>query len=134
MLGHSYECTKCDFEFCSGWSHHAGGQSIVCAQCGAHFLLGEGQSPWSPRDGETLQLMEHGSEQGADAPTGISTVVHYASPREGQEWDGIVRLLTEPLICPRCNGQEALIQEFDADARCPACRTGTIKRRSSIIY
>ncbi|MDB5342729.1 MAG: hypothetical protein JWP89_1106 [Schlesneria sp.] len=29
MMGHSYECTDCDFEFCSGWSHHAGGQLRV---------------------------------------------------------------------------------------------------------
>ena len=56
MHGEVFRCTSCDFDFSSGWSHHAGGQFLVCRECGTHYVLGGGESCWSARAGEHLQL------------------------------------------------------------------------------
>lgn len=132
MMGHSYKCDSCDFEFCSGWSHHAGGQFLVCPSCASQYILGDGQSQWDPREGETLRLLKVGLE--TVEPTEASTVIHVLPRANDEEWDGVVRLDIGTLRCPQCNNQESLIQEFDEDQCCPACQEGTIERQGSCIY
>ena len=132
MMGHNYKCDQCDFEFCSGWSHHAGGQFLVCPSCAAQYILGDGQSEWGPRDGETLRLLELGLE--IDEPTEVTTAIHVLPMASDEDWDGVVRLEVGNLFCPKCDEHEKLIQEFDEDQSCPACHKGKVERRGSCIY
>lgn len=132
MLGHNFKCDRCDFEFCSGWSHRAGGQLLVCPSCGSQYILGGGQSEWGPCEGETLRLFTGGLH--AVIPTDISTAIHILPAPDDEEWDGVVRLDVDGLCCPQCSARETLTQEFDKDQRCPACREGKIKRHGSCIY
>ena len=132
MMGHNYKCSRCDFEFCSGWSHHAGGQFLVCPSCAAQYILGDGKSEWGPREAEALQLIELGLE--ADHPTGMATVIHIRPMPDGREWDGVVRLLIDDLRCPKCAAHDKLLQEFGELATCPKCHAGKIERHGSCIY
>jgi hypothetical protein len=132
MMGHSYKCDRCDFEFCSGWSHHAAGQFLVCPACASQYILGNGQSEWGPREGETLRLLKLGREN--DEPTETSTAIHILPMDNDEEWDGVVRLDVGNLCCPQCNEHEQLIQEFDEGQCCPACRKGKIECQGSCIY
>lgn len=132
MMGHSYECTDCDFEFCSGWSHHAGGLFLVCPACAAHYVLGRGQSVWGPREGETLWLIEEGAND--DQQSNEPYVANIRPVTDVEEWDGVVRLVIEDLRCPKCTAHERLTQEFAEHQICPQCKIGIIERRGSCIY
>mgnify|MGYP007046955198 CR=1 FL=1 len=132
MMGHSYSCDRCDFEFCSGWSHHAGGLFVVCPSCAAQFTLGDGQSEWGPREGETLRLMALGPD--GEEPTEIRAVIHILPRENDEEWDLVVRLNFGNVPCPQCDTDEKLIQEFDAGQSCPQCHEGKIERTGSCIY
>lgn len=132
MMGHNYECDSCDFEFCSGWSHHAGGQFLVCPSCASQYILGDGQSEWGPRDGEKLRLIELCVD--TYQPTQMSSVIHILPRADEEEWDGVVRLDVGDLRCPKCEPHEKLIQEFNENAECPQCHDGKIERHGSCIY
>lgn len=109
MMGHGYECTGCDFEFCSGWSHHAGGQLLVCPSCATHYVLGDGASVWDPREGEILQLIDCDADD--NKRTGTTCMVHMQPQADNEEWDGVFACSLR-LRCPRCAAHERLIQEF----------------------
>lgn len=134
MFGINYRCDSCDFEFCSGWSHHSAGQHVVCSSCATHFTLGGGQSEWGTKKGERLQLLTFDGEH--DVPTGVFvTVLEKDSEIANlQEQDGVSRLEFEPVSCPQCDRHDSLKQWFDENASCPKCRIGTIHRRGSCIY
>ena len=110
-MGHTFTCDRCDFEFCSGWSHRAGGQFVVCPSCASLYVLGDGQSEWGPRDGEILKLIELGAD--VDRPTTTSVPIHVLPLANDKEWDGVVRLDIGGLRCPKCDANANLIQEFD---------------------
>ena len=132
MMGNTYGCGNCEFEFCSGWSHHAGGQFLVCPSCASQYILGHGQSEWGPSEGETLRLVELGVD--LDYPTAIASVIHILPMVDNEEWDGVVRLDVGDLRCPKCEEHEKLIQEFNELAGCPQCHVGKIELQGSCIY
>src|SRR4051812_17366438 len=84
VFGNVYRCTKCRFSFSSGWSHHEGGQLLVCKTCGKHYVLGGGQSCWGAKDGERLQLLAGNEEE--QVPTGVSVAVSVTKPDPKKKW------------------------------------------------
>ncbi|ADG69038.1 hypothetical protein Plim_3224 [Planctopirus limnophila DSM 3776] len=134
MFGISYRCDSCDFTFCSGWSHHSAGQHVVCSNCAAHFILGEGQSEWGAKIGEQLQLLTVDGEH--DVPTGVFITVLERNSENAHlpEKYGVSRLAFDPVSCPHCESLGSLRQWFDENASCPKCYSGTIHRHGSCIY
>ena len=131
MFGEEFRCTKCDFEFCSGWSHHTGGQHLVCRHCGEQFFLGGGESRWQPRSGELLQLFPQNGE--GSIPVGSKIEVRLPDAAPGEK-DGVAYLEIPALKCPRCNNTDALVQRLQENILCPTCNLGTIIRCGSCIY
>ena len=132
MFGNSYRCTKCRFSFSSGWSHHEGGQLLVCKDCGKHYVLGNGQSCWGAKDGERLQLLI-GNEEG-QVPIGVSATVHVPKPDPTKKWDGVSLLHFEDMPCPSCGGENTLVQSLEEESPCPACKIGSVKKDGTCIY
>jgi hypothetical protein len=132
MFGRVYRCTSCDFDFSSGWSHHAGGQLLVCCDCGTHFVLGGGRSCWGARTGEDLQLFQRDGER--DIPIGMRVVIRVRAVPGGESWDGISYLDLPDLACPHCDRPGALVQSLQEHQPCPACHRGTVVVAGSCIY
>ena len=135
MFGITYHCDQCDFEFCSGWSHHASGQFMVCSNCGCDYVLAGGESCWGTHAGERLQLFAIDGEN--DVPTGCFTTVREKSMDElanAQAADGVSRLELDPLQCPNCKMTNTMLQWFNNGDQCPRCRAGHIRQRGSCIY
>jgi hypothetical protein len=132
VFGNEYRCTKCRFEFSSGWSHHAGGQLLVCKACAKHYVLGGGQSCWGAKDGEWLQLLT-GNDNDQDS-TGVRVAVSVPKPDDMNKWDGVFLLEFEDIPCPSCGGKNALVQTLEEESPCPACRTGLVKKEGTCIY
>ena len=132
MLGKIYHCSMCDFEFNSGWSHHAGGQFVFCVDCGADFVLGGGRSNWGVIDGEMLNLLKSGGEE--MGPTGIATAVRNRKPAPHEEWDGVSFVEYDEMICPACDAIGAIEQRLSSGARCPKCHDGKIEMAGWCIY
>ena len=135
MFGVTYNCDNCDFDFCSGWSHHASGQFMVCSNCGFDYVLTGGDSCWGTKEGERLQLFAFDGEN--DVPTGCFTTVRGKSSDElakAQMTDGVSRLQLDPLQCPNCNKTDSMLQWFNDGDPCPSCDGGRIKQRGSCIY
>ena len=130
MLGYSFGCNNCDFEFCSGWSHHVGGQFLVCSKCATQYILGGGSSCWGPRDGETLELL--GQTSAGVGPTGIRAIAH--TSKTDCAWNGVVKLRLDAVECPTCHSLNSLVQSFEKNAPCPSCKSGTINKDGSCIY
>ena len=130
VFGHTYRCTRCEFVFCSGWSHHEGGQLLVGRACAAHFVLGGGKSCWGTEDGELLQLL---AEHGDGPATGIQVRVRDAEPSPDEQWDGVSRLVFDDVPCPRC-GRAALTQSLKLGEECPECHVGRIEGGGTCIY
>ena len=131
MLGREYHCSDCDFEFLSGWSHHVGGQFLVCRTCARCFVLGGGTSCWGPTDGEYLRLVgEDGKQPVSGGPVRVSTI----RPSGGETDDGISRLGFGPVRCPTCGSDDAITQTLEAGDWCPKCRHGHIEDGSTCVY
>ena len=123
MFGEVFHCSACDFEFTSGWSHHAGGQFLVCRDCGTHFLAGGGSSCWGPQPDERLQLFQY----------------RYVKrlKRSVLEPTAVFRLPSdplEPLACPACHHRGRLTDILVAGESCPGCHAGVIEHRGGCIY
>jgi uncharacterized protein YbaR (Trm112 family) len=132
--GKVFRCTSCDFDFSSGWSHHAGGQFLVCRECGTLYVLGGGDSCWRARTGEHLELRFLPGEAEGDVATGPRVMVRVRAVPDGQEWDGVSYLDLPELACPRCNRPDALVQSLEEDLPCPACHRGTTVVLGTCIY
>ncbi len=132
MFGNVYHCTKCKFSFLSGWSHHEGGQFLVCAACGTRYILGGGQSCWGAQNGERLQLFTRAKED--DVPTGITVVVSQLRGDSAEDWDGVSMLQFDDIPCPSCRGSNILTQSPEEDTPCPASGTGVLKKEGRCIY
>jgi len=132
VLGVNYRCVNCRFSFSSGWSHHAGGQFLVCTACGGHYVLGGGRSCWGAKSGEHLQLLAGGEED--LIPTGVSVVVGVPPLDAATKWDGVSLLEFDPVACPGCGALGTLAQLLEDGARCPGCREGIVKRAGTCIY
>jgi hypothetical protein len=132
MLGNVFRCSSCDFELSSGWSHHAGGQLLVCRDCGEHYVLGDGQSCWGVRPGEQLHLLKAEGEEVVRAGVSVPAQVRPVPARE--TWDGVTYLDFPDLPCPRCGGPDALVQTLEEWQPCPACTRGAIVNAGSCIY
>ncbi|MDC0284681.1 hypothetical protein OAK85_04935 [Mariniblastus sp.] len=134
MFGITYNCDTCDFEFCSGWSHHAADQFMVCNHCGCDYVLAGGDSCWGTQEGERLQLFAFDGEN--DVATGCFTTVRDKSDdmANAQMIDGVSRLQLAPLQCPNCNKTDTMLQSFNDGDPCPRCDGGRIKQRGSCIY
>jgi hypothetical protein len=132
MFGNEYRCTKCRFSFSSGWSHHEGGQLLVCKACGKRYVLGGGQSCWGAKNGECLQLLTGNEEE--QVPTGVSAVVSVPKPDPAKQWDGVSLLQFEDIPCPGCGGTNFLVQSLEEQSPCPACGTGVVKKDGTCIY
>jgi hypothetical protein len=130
MLGRQYYCDRCDLEFCSGWSHHAGGQLLICNQCATYFVLGGGESPWDPRSGETLTLFRR--DENGNSQTPFRTQVTLIERCD--EWDGIIRIELQENRCPVCNATQSLMQELAIGAKCPRCGDGSVTDGGECIY
>jgi hypothetical protein len=127
MFGITYTCDQCDFGFCSGWSHHAAGQLMVCGNCGRGYVLSGGASCWGTHIGERLQLFAFDGE--TDVPTGCFTTVREEPTNESelvQTEDGVSHLYLDPLQCPHCSRTDTLRQSFEDGDECPKCHTGQV--------
>jgi hypothetical protein len=124
MFGHIYRCSKCPFSFNSGWSHHEGGQLLICKACGQDYVLGRGQSCWGTKEGERLQLMTRNEE--TRTPTGINTVVKVVQPEPGNKSDGVSVLQLDKIPCPKCKCENSLVQTLEQQSPCPICKTGVV--------
>ena len=131
MFGRNYGCSNCPFDFSTGWSHHAGGQFLICPACGEQYILGAGQSCWGAKDGETLQLL-HGTEN-KDTPTGVTVTVENIQPGEQEDWEGGSFLRFADLRCTVCL-EGVLVQDLSEGSPCPLCRTGTVRAAGTCIY
>ena len=130
----NYRCDSCDFDFCSGWSHHSAGQHVVCRNCATHFSLGGGESEWGTKQGERLQLLTFDGEH--DLPTGVFITVQEKDSQIAllQEQDGVSRLEFVSVACPQCCAIDSIAQWFDENEKCPKCKEGTMQRCGSCIY
>ena len=139
MFGEVFTCPSCEFEFCTGWSHHAGGQFLICRECATRYLAGEGVSPWGAKCGAQLKLLRY----------------VYVKRRRGWEYQdtGIVltvgeRNLSEEasvflyfdgenlshLSCPACSKAGSLVGTLNVGDRCPRCRAGIFGEPDTCIY
>jgi phage FluMu protein Com len=132
MFGVQYACDQCDFDFCSGWSHHSGGQHFVCKVCVTYFVLGGGASCWRPRELELLEYIEMGDE--SYMPTGVRTRIRILRGPGDKKWNGVLLLAARNIRCPRCKAADALLQRFAFSAKCPRCKTGNIINNGECIY
>jgi ribosomal protein S27E/DNA-directed RNA polymerase subunit RPC12/RpoP len=132
VFGNVYRCTKCRFSFSSGWSHHEGGQLLVCTACSKHYVLGGGQSCWGAKNGECLQLLT-GNKEG-QVPTGVNVVVNVSKPDSAKKWDGVFLLQFEDIPCPGCGGRNVIVQSLEEESPCPACGRGVVKKDGTCIY
>jgi hypothetical protein len=74
----SIDARSVDSLLLRGWSHHEGGQLLVCKACGMLYVLGGGQSRWGAKNGERLQLWSGNEEE--QIPTGMSAMVTVPRP------------------------------------------------------
>ena len=129
MMGKLYTCSACDFDFASGWSHHAGGQFVACCSCGSQFALCDGESAWGAKEGETLRLRRLAT----DEFTQVSVVVNLAPMPSDNDGDGVSFLQFNEFPCPDCDKLD-IVQSFTADTRCPLCKDGEITQTGTCIY
>jgi hypothetical protein len=139
MFGQVFTCSACDFEFCSGWSHHAGGQLLVCRNCAAHYLAAEGASIWGPTEGERLQLFRFHyvkrRKRHERRPTGVYLEV--ATPGSSDAPQGCFRCVGKSLrgvVCESCGDKGSIVEALHAGDPCPECKTGKINEPSECIY
>ena len=131
MLGNNYRCSLCPFEFSCGWSHHVGGQFLVCPGCGEQFILANPRSCWGVKDGDQLELMD--ATEVGQTPIGIRVTATNLKPESDTEWDGVCLLRFDDIACPSC-GSAALVQTLPEGNLCPSCHKGVIVAAGTCIY
>ena len=134
MFGNTYRCSDCDFEFCSGWSHHSAGQHLVCRNCATYFTLGGGESVWGTHAGERLQFFAFDGEK--ENPTGVFVIVEENSLAFGklQGIDGVSQVKFGQVDCPVCGVHDTMAQWFESGQKCPQCKNGSIVYSGACIY
>ena len=131
MMGRVYTCSKCDFDFSSGWSHHEAGQLLTCKHCAVLFVLGGGASLFDPREKDILRLRQASDR---DAWYDLAREITIVRLRNREEWDGVVELKFDGIACPCCLLPNALVQSLaDGDA-CPNCKEGVVSDGGYCIY
>lgn len=138
-FGQRCKCTECDFDFCSGHSHHEGASSAVCKECLTLFDLPT-KNFWGPEIAEVIELFKvekrlvykHKKKpprtEWSRHPTGEFLL---AEP-SGQEW-GRVHYPIDTVICPQCKTKGSLILDFESGENCPQCKSGKLEC-SQVIY
>jgi hypothetical protein len=130
MFGNTFRCSLCDFEWLSGWSHHVGGQFLICRSCGTPILAGGGVSCWGPKAGERLQIFCGLRDNWQ--PSGRFVI----APANRISQDG-VSMFTDALqdiICPHCHAAKAVTDDLQAGEICPHCKRGTVQKLGTCIY
>jgi hypothetical protein len=133
MLGRTFRCSACPFEFGTGWSHHDGGQFVLCRNCLAYFVAQSARTPWHAEDGETLELARLLEEEPWRSPTGTTVIYRTA----GCNHDGIFLGLSSSLAtipCPACKHASSLVETLLVGDACPQCKTGEIRDDGICIY
>ena len=132
MGGHHCQCNKCDFDFCSGHSHHEGAAGVMCSECATEFSLPT-RSSWGPNIGEVLEL--HKLTRTFDKktkkrkvllrvtrePTGLKLQVEEGASR------GEVHYPIESMVCPICSAAGVLKLDFSTGEQCPKCKLGKLQ-------
>jgi hypothetical protein len=127
MFGESFRCTKCEFDFTTGWSHHASGAFCVCAGCGAKFLI-TSSNAWGPGDREPCELRLSGKISTGVFVTVLEkcTISARGTPLYGFDFSAV--------RCPNCGAAEQFMVTLADGSACPRCKEGRIEYYGSAIY
>jgi hypothetical protein len=106
----------------------------VCDGCGTRYVLGGGESCWSARTGEPLQLQFLPRDAEGDVATGTRVMVCVRAIPDDEDWDGVSYLDFPELACPRCTRSGVLVQLLEESQPCPACHRGIIVDSGTCIY
>src|ERR1041385_9085997 len=125
MFGRNFGCSKCNFEWGTGWSHHVGGQFLICRSCGTPILAGRGTCCWGPKSGERLELFCYLGEEWQ--PSGIFVTV----PPDGRATEDsmLPDVVREGIACPHCHATSAVTDTLLAGQPCPKCKRGIVEER-----
>src|SRR5689334_18488452 len=98
MFGDIFRCTKCQFEFATGWNHHNLGASCLCAGCGKRFVI-TGREEYGPGEQERCELVGREGRTGVFV-TSLETVTMSAhgAPLSDFDFSGVQ--------CPACGTAE----------------------------
>jgi hypothetical protein len=128
MFGDIFRCTKCEFDFSTGWSHHASGAFCVCVACGTQFVI-TGRSEWGPGERERCELVH----LGGDGPTGAfatalesGTMSPHGSPLPGFNFSDV--------RCPACGALEQFRLTLTDGSPCPRCKEGRVEYHGAAVY
>jgi hypothetical protein len=129
MFGNTFKCSDCDFEWCSGWSHHAGGQFLICRTCGTQILAGGGASCWRPKAGEQLQLFCWLDDK--LQPSGVFVSAPATVPISE---DGVFMFTDSlpDLTCPHCHATKTVTDHLQAGETCPKCKRGSVQKSPGV--
>jgi len=138
MFGEVFKCSKCDFEFTTGWSHHECGQLLLCIGCGTHFKASNPETMWGPDSSKPLNLLRERyvkkTKSWEWADTGV-TLRSSETARSGSK-DGLFYFLHEAcaeLQCPSCK-QHRIVETIDGEPKCPKCHDGAVQAEGTCIY
>jgi len=139
MLGEIFRCSDCTFEFASGWSHHSGGQHLVCRVCGEEFIAKDGASIWGPQAGEELTLYHNRYRKRIKRYQLKKTQLTITATDENSDDApaGCFYCLTSPLLsisCPVCDQLGSIVEKLENGSRCPKCNDGVISLDGDCIY
>ena len=137
MYGEEYRCSDCNFEFCTGLSHHSKGQHLVCSNCATYFLARTIASTdeQSPKQEKLIQCGDHENIDSHDKDTGI-TIYRGNEFLAGKDTILMYNLHESlaKIVCPSCNTLGSIVQVFEDGTLCPKCSTGTIKYAGTCVY
>ena len=130
MFGDCFKCSACDFDWGSGWSHHEGGQLLICRSCGTRILAGDGASCWGPTAGEKLQIFYQRKNKWKASGEFITARANRISE------DGVFRFTNalKDITCPKCHAAETVTDDLQTGEVCPQCQRGTVQKSGSCIY
>jgi rubredoxin len=139
MFGESFRCDECGFTFLSGWSHHTGGQHLVCSSCGGDFIAKDGSSVWGSEPGEKLSIYQNVYKKKVKnftlVKTNLTIIATDEHPADAPM--GCFYRLTTPLrslACPACKESGVLVERLKDGCSCPLCKKGRIADGGKIIY
>src|SRR6185437_737834 len=130
MFGRHFGCSVCDFDWAMGWSHHVGGQFLICRSCGTYILASDGKSCWGAKNGERLRLF-CGSADGWQ-PLEIFITVPKVRLENGISLFG--NAVDGGIDCPQCGAKGAVTDTLQEGEPCPQCKCGLVEERGSCIY
>jgi hypothetical protein len=130
MFGQNFGCSTCDFEWLSGWSHHIGGQFLLCRSCCTPLLAGGGKSNWSPKPGEQLELF-YGLKESWHPSGMFITVPATGVPANAFQFSVLVQ---QGIPCPTCHATSAVTDSLKAGEPCPKCKRGFVEERGTCIF